>query len=47
MNAEVMIDARSDQAAAYYARRYDVEHDIRDVKVSLDTESIRAKASGR
>ena len=26
---------RSDQAGEYYARRYDVEHDIRDVKVTL------------
>ena len=35
---------RSDQAGEYYARRYDVEHDIRDVKVTLDTENIRAKS---
>ena len=35
---------RSDQASEYYARRYDVEHDIRDVKVTLDTENIRAKS---
>ena len=34
----------SDQAATRYARRYDVEHDIRDVKVTLDTENIRAKS---
>ena len=34
----------SDQAGEYYARRYDVEHDIRDVKVTLDTEHIRAKS---
>jgi hypothetical protein len=35
---------RSDQAGEYYARRYDVEHDIRDVKVTLDMENIRAKS---
>ena len=35
---------RSDQAGEYYARRYDVEHDIRDVKVTLKTENIRAKS---
>jgi hypothetical protein len=29
-------------ASDYYARRYDVEHDIRDVKVAMDTENIRA-----
>ena len=34
----------SDEAATCYARRYDVEHDIRDVKVTLDTESIRARS---
>lgn len=32
------------QAAEFYARRYDVEHNIRDVKVTLDTENIRAKS---
>lgn len=31
-------------AAEYYGRRYDVEHDIRDMKVSLDVENIRAKS---
>jgi hypothetical protein len=31
-------------AAELYCRRYDVEFDIRDVKVTLDTESIRAKS---
>jgi len=30
--------------AQVYHRRYDVEFDIRDVKVTLDTESIRAKS---
>ena len=34
----------ADEAAACYARRYDVEHDIRDIKVTLDTENIRAKS---
>lgn len=31
-------------AADLYQRRYDVEFDIRDVKVTLDTENIRAKS---
>lgn len=31
-------------AAELYSRRYDVEFDIRDVKVTLDTENIRAKS---
>ena len=34
----------SAEAGEFYARRYDVEHDIRDVKVTLDTENIRAKS---
>ena len=34
----------SAQAGEYYARRYDVEHDIRDLKVALDTENIRAQS---
>lgn len=34
----------SAQAAECYARRYDVEHDLRDVKVTLDVESIRAQS---
>jgi len=34
----------SEKAAEIYARRYDVEHDIRDVKVTLDTENIRARS---
>ncbi len=33
-----------DLASQYYARRYDVEHDIRDVKVTLNTENLRAKS---
>lgn len=36
------VDAR--QAGEFYQRRYDVEHDIRDVKVTLNTERIRAKS---
>ena len=31
-------------AASLYQRRYDVEFDIRDLKVTLDTENIRAKS---
>ena len=38
------LQVRSDQAGARYARRYDVEHDIRDVKVTLGTENIRAQS---
>lgn len=34
----------SEVAAEYYSHRYDVEHDIRDVKVSMGVESIRAKS---
>jgi Transposase DDE domain len=34
----------SELAAEYYSRRYDVEHDIRDVKVSMGIENIRAKS---
>ena len=34
----------SDQAADLYANRYDVEHDIRDLKVTLGVENIRAKS---
>jgi hypothetical protein len=34
----------SEMAAEYYRHRYDVEHDIRDVKVSMGIESIRAKS---
>lgn len=32
-------------AGGYYARRYDVEHDIRNVKVVLNTERIRAHSA--
>lgn len=31
-------------AATLYRRRYDIEFDIRDVKVTLDTENIRARS---
>lgn len=31
-------------SAAVYQRRYDVEFDIRDLKVTMDTENIRAKS---
>lgn len=34
----------SEMAAASYGRRYDVEHDIRDMKVTLGIENIRAKS---
>jgi hypothetical protein len=34
----------SEQAGEFYSYRYDVEHDIRDIKVTLDTENIRAKS---
>lgn len=34
----------TDVAAEHYSHRYDVEHDIRDLKVSLDIENIRAKS---
>lgn len=36
------VDAK--QAGEFYQRRYDVEHDIRDVKVTLNTERIRGKS---
>ena len=32
------------QASSLYLKRYDVEHDIRDVKVTLNTERIRARS---
>jgi len=34
----------SQMAAEFYGRRYDVEHDIRDMKVTLGIENIRAKS---
>jgi hypothetical protein len=39
--SNVEADARS--AASLYLKRYDVEFDIRDLKVTMDTENIRAK----
>jgi hypothetical protein len=38
------LDASSAVAAENYSHRYDVEHDIRDMKVSLGIEKIRAKS---
>lgn len=35
----------AERAGEYYSRRYDVEHDIRDVKVTLNTERIRAQTA--
>ena len=34
----------AERAGEWYARRYDVEHDIRGVKVTLDTGNIRAQS---
>jgi hypothetical protein len=34
----------SELAAEYYSHRYDVEHDIRDMKVSMGIENIRTKS---
>lgn len=34
----------SQQASEFYSSRYDVEHDIRDIKVTLDTENLRAQS---
>jgi Transposase DDE domain len=38
-------DISREQAIALYLCRYDVEHDIRDVKVTLNTERIRAQSA--
>jgi len=38
------LDLDGISAANIYQRRYDVEFDIRDLKVTLDTENIRAKS---
>lgn len=38
------LDVSSRQATEFYGCRYDVEHDIRDMKVSLGIENIRAKS---
>lgn len=42
MVSSLEIDAST--AAEIYSRRYDVEFDIRDVKVTMDTENIRAQS---
>lgn len=38
------LEISSETAAEFYGHRYDVEHDIRDMKVSLGIENIRAKS---
>jgi len=38
------MELTSGQAAELYARRYDVEHDIRDLKVTLGVENMRAQS---
>jgi hypothetical protein len=38
------LDVPTDEASEIYRRRYDVEHDIRDFKVSLGIETMRAKS---
>lgn len=38
------LDVPSAEAVERYSHRYDVEHDIRDMKVSLGIENIRAKS---
>jgi hypothetical protein len=38
------LEVSSQMAAEFYGRRYDVEHDIRDMKVTLGIENIRAKS---
>jgi hypothetical protein len=35
---------RAENAAEFYSRRYDVEHDIRDLKVSMALETIRCRS---
>lgn len=37
------VEASAASVGALYLRRYDVEFDIRDLKVTMDTENIRAK----
>jgi hypothetical protein len=37
------VEADAESVAELYLRRYDVEFDIRDLKVTMETESIRAK----
>lgn len=38
------LEIAAESAAALYRRRYDVEFDIRDLKVTMDTENIQAKS---
>ncbi|NOY40298.1 MAG: transposase, partial [Planctomycetes bacterium] len=38
------LSVSSQRAAEFYGRRYDVEHDIRDMKVTPGIENIRAKS---
>ena len=38
------LSVTSQEAGEFYSCRYDVEHDIRDIKVTLDTENIRARS---
>ena len=38
------LDYSSEEAAETYRRRYDVEHDIRDLKVTMKLEKIRARS---
>jgi hypothetical protein len=38
------LEISSKTAGEFYRRRYDVEHDIRDMKISLNIENIRAKS---
>jgi hypothetical protein len=38
------LEVPSETAVEFYGHRYDVEHDIRDMKVSLGIENIRAKS---
>ena len=44
LNLVTSLDLESEQAARLYARRYDVKHDIRDLKVSLGVENTRAQS---
>ena len=34
----------AEHAAEFYCRRYDVEHDIRDLKVSMALETMRCRS---
>ena len=44
LNLVTSMELESEQAADLYARRYDVEHDIRDLKVTLGVENMRAQS---